>query len=113
LRESKCARAFIEVRGQKTESFGFQKADPMLRVGIKYCGGCNPGYDRVALLDQLAERLAGRVEFIAPPDADVDLILAIEGCKTACADLSPFQGKTISVITHVDDAEKYLQERLN
>ena len=23
----------------------------MLKVGIKYCGGCNPGYDRVALAD--------------------------------------------------------------
>ena len=84
----------------------------MLKVGIKYCGGCNPYYDRVALVRQLEKRLAGKVEFVSADNDDVDLVLAVEGCNTACADLSPFDGNKIRVITQVKDAESFIQEVL-
>lgn len=85
----------------------------MIRVAIKYCGGCNPGYDRVALADFVKNSLHGRVEFVAPHDKDIDLVLAIEGCKTCCADLSAFQGKSVHFITQIEDAGKFLQKILN
>ena len=82
----------------------------MLKVGIKYCGGCNPGYDRVALADYIKKSLHGRVDFV-PLDSDgIDLVLAVEGCKTCCADLSPFQGKPIHFISQIEDAGKFLQK---
>jgi len=85
----------------------------MLKVGIKYCGGCNPGYDRVALADFIKNSLHGRVEFVALNSEIVDLILAVEGCKTCCADLSAFKGKQIYFIAQIEDAGKFLQELLN
>lgn len=85
----------------------------MIRVAIKYCGGCNPGYDRVALADYVNKSLHGSVEFVSPHDKDIDLVLAIEGCKTCCADLSVFQGKPIHFISQIEDAGKFLQEFLN
>ena len=84
----------------------------MLKVGVKYCGGCNPGYDRVALADYIKNSLHGRVEFVSLDCEVVDLVLAVEGCKTCCADLSSFQGKTIHVISRKEDVDKFLQIEL-
>jgi len=84
----------------------------MLKVGIKYCGGCNPGYDRVALADYIKKSLHGRAEFV-PLDHDrIDLVLAVAGCKTCCADLSSFKGKQIHFIAQIEDAGKFLQALL-
>ena len=88
------------------------KQNLMLRVGIKYCGGCNPDYDRVALVRQIEKRLEGKVEFISHENADLDLVLAVEGCKTACADLSSCDGKKIRMISQSEDAEGFIQEVL-
>ena len=85
----------------------------MLKVAIKYCGGCNPGYDRVALADFIKNSLHGRVDFVALDSEIVDLILAVEGCKTCCADLSAFEGKQIFFIAQIEDAGKFLQKLLN
>ena len=79
---------------------------------IKYCGGCNPDYDRVAIVKQIESRLKGKVEFVSPENDPVDFVLAVEGCKTACADLSSFQGKTIHIISRKEDADKFLQIEL-
>jgi len=84
----------------------------MLKIGIKYCGGCNPYYDRVALVKRVEGRLRGKVEFISAADDGVDLVLAVEGCNTACADLSSFEGKKIRVITQNEDADAFIQELL-
>jgi len=82
----------------------------MLKVGIKYCGGCNPYYDRVALVKRTERRLKGKVAFVSAADDDVDLVLAVEGCNTACADLSSFDGKKIRIITQLEDADDFIRE---
>ena len=85
----------------------------MLKIGIKYCGGCNPYYDRVDLVRQIENRLDGIVEFVSPANDDVDLVLAVEGCNTACADLSLFDGKNIRIITQREDADSFIRKILN
>jgi len=81
-----------------------------VRVGLKYCGGCNPEYDRVALVRHIEESLQDRVEFVTPESEGVGLILAVEGCSTACADLSAFQGMEIRVITNIEAGDRFIQE---
>jgi hypothetical protein len=85
----------------------------MLKVAIKYCGGCNPDYDRVALADFVKNSLHGRVEFVSLDSDDMDLVLAIEGCKICCADLSAFRDKPVKFISRIEDAGKFLQAFLN
>jgi hypothetical protein len=85
----------------------------MLKVGIKYCGGCNPGYDRVALAAYIEKSLQGRAEFVPLDDEDLDLVLAVAGCKTCCADLSSFEDKQVFFIAQIEDAGKFLQEFSN
>jgi len=85
----------------------------MLKIGIKYCGGCNPYYDRVALVKRIESRLQGKVEFVSAANDDVDLVLAVEGCNTACADLSSFDGKEIRIISKTEDADNFIRKILN
>lgn len=81
-----------------------------VRVGLKYCGGCDPEYDRVSLVKHIQESLHGKVEFVKHESEGVRLILAVEGCSTACADLSAFQGMEIRVITNIEGAERFIKE---
>jgi len=80
-----------------------------VKVGLKYCGGCNPEYDRVALVRHIEESLQGKVEFVTPESEGIELLLAVEGCSTACADLSAFQGMEIWVITTIDGAKRFIK----
>ena len=80
-----------------------------IKIGVKYCGGCNPNYDRVELVEDLKRRLGGKVKFVPPDSEGVDLILAVEGCETACADLSPFEGKRIFIMTGVEGAHRFIK----
>ena len=79
-----------------------------MKVAIKYCGGCNPDYDRVALVKYIEKSLHGKVEFVSAEDENINLVLAVEGCKTACADLNAFKGIKIRFITKIEDAEELL-----
>ena len=81
-----------------------------VKVGLKYCGGCNPEYDRVALVRHIEESLQGKIAFVTPEGEGVRLILAVEGCSIACADLSAFQGMEIRVVTNIKGAERFIQE---
>jgi hypothetical protein len=84
----------------------------MQRVAIKYCGGCNPDYDRVGLVKRIKQSLDGRVEFVSLEDENIDLLLAIEGCPTACAELRSIKATEILIINKVDDAMGLLQNIL-
>ena len=82
----------------------------MARFGVKYCGGCNPEYDRVALMEQVKERLEGKVSFVPPESEGIDIILAVHGCRTACADLSGFRGIDTWTVTGIEEGEKFARE---
>lgn len=84
--------------------------DLKLRIGLKYCGGCNPGYDRVAVAAYIKESLKDEVEFVAPDMGAIACILVVEGCETACVDLSHFKGVPIRVITRAEMAKDVVRE---
>jgi hypothetical protein len=70
----------------------------LIRIGVKYCGGCNPDYDRVASVLDLAEELKDVVEFVSVSNDTVDFFLVVQGCRTACADLGPLKGKPFVIV---------------
>lgn len=87
-----------------------------LIIGLKYCGGCKPDYDRVALAEKIAHRLAGTAVLVRHDHPGVALILAVQGCATACADLSPFEHLPVFIITRpkeVDAFIEFVQDWLN
>jgi len=65
-----------------------------LRCGVRFCGGCNPRYDRGKALVTLEEGLKGEVDFvIAEENVLYDLLLVIGGCTNCCASYEQFNTK--------------------
>ena len=62
-----------------------------MQIGIKYCGGCNPRYDRGVLVARLKAALPD-IDFQPVRDGDVyDLLLVVSGCRVECADIQGIQ----------------------
>lgn len=56
----------------------------MLRAAIKFCGGCNPRYDRGAAYAAIVDATREVATFSLPQaDTHYDLLLIIRGC-TGC-----------------------------
>lgn len=56
----------------------------MLRCTVKFCGGCNPRYDRGAVYETVRASLSGDAQFGYPEqDAHYDVLLIVRGC-TGC-----------------------------
>lgn len=53
-------------------------------IYVKYCGGCNPRYDRASLVTQLKNDLPEYTFTESLDEADISLIVC--GCASACAD---------------------------
>lgn len=59
-----------------------------MKVGIKYCGGCQNRYNRSDFVNEVKAKNTD-VDFVIAQDADVvDYLLVINGCTAACADIS-------------------------
>ena len=67
-----------------------------MTVAVKYCGGCNPRYERT----ELAERL--RADFpgarIVRPEEPADVAAIICGCPAACASRAGFPARLGAVV---------------
>jgi len=87
-----------------------RRNDKQLKIRVKYCGGCNPRYDRVALVKRIEERLSGKAALVGAEGNGISLVLAVVGCSIACADLAPFAGLEIRVITCPEDAELFIRD---
>lgn len=53
-----------------------------LKIGIKYCGGCNPEFDRIAAVKDIKKELYGKAVFVSPNEG-AELILVVNGCRHA------------------------------
>lgn len=81
-----------------------------IKIAVKYCGGCRAGYDRVALVEVLHDRLNDKVEFVPAESEDAQEILVVCGCPTACAKV----GSRLPAffITCPADAEKWISRKI-
>ncbi len=64
---------------------------PKAKIGIKYCGGCNPTYERVELIQEVEILAKKRFLFLGHDQQDLDGVIAVSGCLRVCAvrDLEP------------------------
>jgi hypothetical protein len=69
------------------------------RVALKYCGGCDPGFDRVELFTRIRAAGGDSIEWVGLDDPDFDTVLIIAGCDRACPeqDLEVFPYRVISI----------------
>jgi hypothetical protein len=65
-----------------------------LFCGVKYCGGCNPRYERREVLENLKTLFLGRVDFEhAKEDVNYDVLVVIGGCTNCCASYEQYSTK--------------------
>lgn len=64
-------------------------------IGLRYCGGCNPWYDRVAAVERL-RALHPELRFVpARPGRRYPAVLVVCGCPARCADVSGLEGTLV------------------
>ena len=75
-----------------------------MRVGIKYCGGCNPTYRREKV-EEILRREFPEVHFTylfssenPKENPKTDVVVCISGCKKGCA-----EGAVVSAIKEQDE----------
>lgn len=84
-------------------------------VGVKFCGGCNPRYDRGKALETIKKQTGGAAEFvIAEEGAEYDYLLVIGGCTNCCASYSQYKAG-IKTIRMWDEShiERIVQELID
>ena len=57
------------------------------KIGVKYCGGCNPTYDRVGMINQVHSLLEDRFVLSSRDMQDIDILVYVNGCSRACAEI--------------------------
>jgi hypothetical protein len=57
----------------------------MKKIGVKYCGGCNPSYERVEIVHRAQSHLNHPFHFVHHDQPDIDAMLLMNGCQRACA----------------------------
>lgn len=57
-----------------------------MKIGIKYCGGCNPTYDRIDIVSRLRKDICqGNSIETAKQGIIYDVVVILCGCTCACA----------------------------
>ena len=54
------------------------------KIALKYCGGCDPEFDRVKYFEEIQSAAGDLFEWVTLDDPDFDTVLVISGCDTAC-----------------------------
>jgi hypothetical protein len=69
------------------------------RVALKYCGGCNPGHDRVEFARRIQDAAGRRIEWVSLEDRGCDGVLLMNGCERACAETADYLKKGWRVVS--------------
>jgi 4-hydroxybutyrate CoA-transferase len=65
-----------------------------MKIGIKYCGGCNPTYDRTAVVTKLNTHIGkGHSIETALSGSFYDIVIILCGCTSACANHNNIETK--------------------
>lgn len=67
------------------------------RIAIKFCGGCNPVFERRTVA-QILRRDLPNVSW-GLPEEDADLLVIINGCLGGCAERPEVQRKALEVLS--------------
>ncbi|PKM89880.1 MAG: hypothetical protein CVU87_04060 [Firmicutes bacterium HGW-Firmicutes-12] len=83
-----------------------------MKVGVKYCGGCNPRYDRGNFAQKLSNEFKGIIEFENAQETNqYEALLIISGCTSNCADYTSYDmGKAVIFATEEASFETVVKE---
>lgn len=83
-----------------------------MNIYLKFCGGCNPRYDRTHLASRIEERFPQHS--FTRENNDQDITLVICGCSASCADrtdlAAPYGVCTVWNSESFDDVCRFIEE---
>ena len=79
------------------------------RLTIKFCGGCNPAFERTTVA-QILRRGLSHVSWVLPEE-DADLLIVINGCLRGCAERPEVQQKALEVLSIRDHSVSAIKKR--
>ena len=83
----------------------------MKKIGVKYCGGCNPRYDRGGIFHAIESRLKEAHFEHAEEGVNYDALLVISGCTSSCASYEHYNYNNIVVhIKGTEDLDRAIKE---
>ncbi len=87
----------------------------MMLIGIKFCGGCNPRYDRKKVANSLTKTLNLIDKNCSIKDVEdhkeYDIVFVISGCLVNCASIKEFHVRNrLYYITSQESLEEVLEE---
>lgn len=65
------------------------------KVGFRYCGGCNPRYDRGGMVRRIMAKHPEWETGVAAEGVDYDLLVVVGGCSACCAAYEQYQAKEV------------------
>jgi len=74
-----------------------------MKVGIKYCGGCNPRYDRAAKVSQLKSENPQWDWEYAREESSYDLLVVAGGCTACCASYEQYKADKVVKLRSAED----------
>lgn len=78
----------------------------MLHCAVKFCGGCNPFYDRGAVYRRISSQLAGVAEFsYAESGGHYDVLLILRGCTGCSYQYEDISAKHRIICTNQEEAD--------
>ena len=78
-------------------------------VAVKFCGCCNPTYDRSEYWQQVQSAARGVITWVGLDSGNFDKVLVLSGCQTACLMEQLTVGQSVSVVS-VNDGTPEPQE---
>lgn len=69
-----------------------------MNIGIKYCGGCNPKFDRKEFVEELKRRHEDVNFEIASDKSNYEFVILVNGCPRACVSKNNYNTKRIESV---------------
>ncbi len=73
-------------------------------IGVKFCGGCDPVYDRVEYFESIKEAAGDHLDWVSYDSSAFERLLVINGCGRACSlkELKIEPGRAVISLTNKD-----------
>lgn len=81
-----------------------------MKIGIKFCGGCNPVYDRGRRVSRFREAHPEHEYVTTDTNAICDIWMVVCGCSRRCADTKGLKAGRDIVLLWDEDSFKRLEE---
>lgn len=65
---------------------------------MKYCGGCNPSYDRVEYVRAIQQAAGTRIEWALIDEGGFTTIMLVSGCDKQCVEMAEYEARGHRVI---------------